>query len=566
MLWIVILDLGIILYFASQIESQSLIFSRASFFRVLKILGLSLPLWLIIFLFFPRFTLDLWGTGAGDHAQQGFTFELKPGQISRLVQTSEIAFRWEWLANPPVEMMALQAPVYFRGLALEKGQGLFWQLDMTSEVQRALFMEEFLDSLEQAERELPFPRKRIWHSMSHGDYLVGLDYPASVKVSVNRGIVYRDRAGNLRLSTSPERPFLYEVMSAGSLKEELSQERRRALVALDDELRERLFSEVEVLKGLKSSVPLSSEAALRLLIRYFKSGGFENTLNPPPVPNEDVIEFLNNTKKGFCEHFAGSLATLLRALGVPARIVMGYLGGRPDPFSNSFIMLTREAHAWVEYYDDNLRAWQRMDPTLWLAPVRVSQGADAALLGFSSSSFWGDGLFDPQLWRRLADQWTLFQGAYLGAPYRWALQYEGQWLRDLVGQGKNKAQAWLILMVVWIGVMLAAVYGLSFVLTLRLERNPWEKIWSKFLKSFKQKLNPFESELSSWQRVKATTHFNSQQVSLGEAFVANYLRARYGGPLEDQGLRRGSARGLKSLKKELRSLRHQLKSAKSQRR
>jgi hypothetical protein len=88
----------------------------------------------------------------------------------------------------------------------------------------------------------------------------------------------------------------------------------------------------------------------------------------------DLEAFLFYRKRGFCEHYAGSYATLARALGIPARVVIGYQGGRYNPVGEFWRISQRDAHAWVEIFHD--KKWQRIDPTEWVAPLRMIIGAD----------------------------------------------------------------------------------------------------------------------------------------------------------------------------------------------
>jgi hypothetical protein len=94
--------------------------------------------------------------------------------------------------------------------------------------------------------------------------------------------------------------------------------------------------------------------------------------------NDAVDDFLFNTRRGYCEHYASAFAFLMRAAGVPARIVAGYLGGELNPYGNYLIVRQSDAHVWVEVWLPR-KGWVRIDPTLAVAPHRVDQGAAAAL-------------------------------------------------------------------------------------------------------------------------------------------------------------------------------------------
>jgi hypothetical protein len=91
-----------------------------------------------------------------------------------------------------------------------------------------------------------------------------------------------------------------------------------------------------------------------------------------------VDQFLFETRRGFCEHYAGSFALLMRAAGVPARVVLGYQGGTLNPLNQVVTVRQSEAHAWVEVWLEQ-QGWLRVDPTAAIAPQRIERNLNAAL-------------------------------------------------------------------------------------------------------------------------------------------------------------------------------------------
>ncbi|NJR72299.1 MAG: DUF3488 domain-containing transglutaminase family protein [Gammaproteobacteria bacterium] len=89
---------------------------------------------------------------------------------------------------------------------------------------------------------------------------------------------------------------------------------------------------------------------------------FIYTFEPPKLGADPVDEFFFGTKQGFCEHYAGSFALIMRAAGVPARVVTGYQGGEVNPITKQLIVRQAEAHAWTEVWLSDL-GWLRVDPT-----------------------------------------------------------------------------------------------------------------------------------------------------------------------------------------------------------
>jgi transglutaminase-like putative cysteine protease len=108
--------------------------------------------------------------------------------------------------------------------------------------------------------------------------------------------------------------------------------------------------------------------ALRALRLFRASFGY--TLETPLPGHDAVDEFLFDTRAGFCEHFASAFVVLMRAAGVPARVVTGYAGGYRNPIGGYWLVRNSDAHAWAEIWLEG-RGWVRIDPTAAVAPERI---------------------------------------------------------------------------------------------------------------------------------------------------------------------------------------------------
>ncbi|MEJ1959437.1 MAG: transglutaminase domain-containing protein [Nitrosomonadales bacterium] len=129
----------------------------------------------------------------------------------------------------------------------------------------------------------------------------------------------------------------------------------------------------------------SDDAVIRTALAYFRQEDFRYTLTPPLLGVNEIDDFLFVTRKGFCEHFASSFVFLMRAAGIPARVVTGYQGGEYNDFGKYYIVRQSDAHAWAEVWLPS-RGWVRIDPTAVIAPTRVEIGMAAALSDFDSAS------------------------------------------------------------------------------------------------------------------------------------------------------------------------------------
>jgi hypothetical protein len=121
-----------------------------------------------------------------------------------------------------------------------------------------------------------------------------------------------------------------------------------------------------------------TESLVRAILQKFRDEEYFYTLEPPRLEADSVDDFLFNTRRGFCEHFASAFTALMRAAGVPARVVAGYQGGQYNPMGDYLIVRQSDAHAWSEVWIDG-RGWVRVDPTAAVAPERIEQGLDAAV-------------------------------------------------------------------------------------------------------------------------------------------------------------------------------------------
>src|SRR5438477_7257512 len=133
---------------------------------------------------------------------------------------------------------------------------------------------------------------------------------------------------------------------------------------------------IEFARDLRARVP-DDMAFITAVLRFYRDETFVYTLAAPLLEREPVDQFLFETRRGFCEHYASSFVVLLRAGGIPARVVTGYQGGEINPNGGYMIVRQSDAHAWAEALIGG--AWRRYDPTAAVAPSRVERGLGAAL-------------------------------------------------------------------------------------------------------------------------------------------------------------------------------------------
>src|SRR5204862_3430287 len=116
---------------------------------------------------------------------------------------------------------------------------------------------------------------------------------------------------------------------------------------------------------------------IRAVLRWFRTEQFVYTLSPTAYDTDPVDGFLFDARRGFCEHYASAFVVLLRAAGIPARVVTGYQGGEMNPRGDYLIVRQSDAHAWSEALIDG--RWRRFDRTAAVTPRRIERGIGAAL-------------------------------------------------------------------------------------------------------------------------------------------------------------------------------------------
>ena len=320
--------------------------------RAAKLIVLAVPLIVLLFLLFPRADIGFRLRLANSRAGSGFSGELAPGSVSSLVNSSEVAFRAEF----PNGHIPRSDNLYWRGAVLREGRGFEWR---SAAVPAAI---------PRSSRKPPTTapvRQVITLEPNNNHWMFALDWPAD---SPPGSIL---AAGNCLWSWQTIRsPKKYEVISFPEIaNKQLSVRERRILLETPPGIG-------PAVRQLAQSWTEGSPAPAQVVRRgleFFGKGGFRYSLSPGQYGERDLEEFLFNRRLGFCEHYAASFATLMRLAGIPARVVVGYLGGEYNELGNFFLVRQSDAHAWCEVWLPE-QGWKRIDPTSVVAPDRISLG------------------------------------------------------------------------------------------------------------------------------------------------------------------------------------------------
>jgi transglutaminase-like putative cysteine protease len=325
-----------------------------------------IPLAALLFILFPRLAGPLWGMPADAAARTGLSERMAPGSIGALSISDEVAFRVDFVGPPP-----LPAQRYWRGPVLSRFDGQEWTLlprmrrgELARSAGRSI---DYTVTLE--------PHGKLW--------LFALEHPTSLPRRPGEAI------GAPSSSRAEIAVLTYDqlLLASAPLTQAVRYEQRSALgdsfpAVGDSERGENLQlprnnpRTIAYARELRARVE-SDRAFVAAVLERFHNEAFVYTLTPTLLGSDPVDEFLFDSRRGFCEHYAGAFVVLLRAAGIPARVVTGYQGGEINPDGGYLIVRQSDAHAWGEALLDGV--WQRFDPTAAVAPSRVERGLGAAL-------------------------------------------------------------------------------------------------------------------------------------------------------------------------------------------
>jgi transglutaminase-like putative cysteine protease len=314
------------------------------------------PIMLILFFLFPRLPGPLWGLPRdARNAVSGLSESMSPGRISRLSLSDAVAFRVKFQGKAPAT-----SQLYWRGPVLWHTDGRQWTGGQPTRSWRAQYVElqgqpvDYTITIE--------PHQKTW--------LFALDVPTTVP----RG-AQMTQDFQLRTPKPVRTRLRYQVRSFPEARlSRVSIEEQTAALALPSGM----HPQARALALDWREVLPDDDAIVARALEYFRRQPFVYTLTPPLLKNDPVDEFLFETRSGFCESYASSFTVLMRAAGIPARIVTGYQGGELNPLGDYLIVRQRDAHAWTEVWLED-RGWVRVDPTGAVSPNRIQLGMDAAI-------------------------------------------------------------------------------------------------------------------------------------------------------------------------------------------
>lgn len=486
----------------------------------------AVPLMVVLFVLFPRVQGPLWGMPADAFSgRPGLSDSMTPGSIASLGESSEIAFRAQFKDRLPA-----QSERYWRGPVLSLFTGRSWRPAPV----------RFAPGSTVADLEAE-PASRLEYTVTleghNQPWLLALDAPAAAPQIEGLSVAVRASLEVVTQSLVRER-LRYDMVShtrfrygrnatPANLRDDLGLPPgyNPRTLQYARALRERVAAETDSATGPGSLEERLSAAVLKL----FRDENFFYTLQPPLLGRDSVDEFLFDTRRGFCEHYAAAYVVLMRAMGVPARVVTGYQGGELNPVDRFLEVRQRDAHAWSEIWSA-AAGWTRVDPTAAVAPSRIEQGVAQALPPASLAERL---ITNNNVLRYARFNWDAITNTW----NQWVLSFNGERQQSLFGDLGFANFDWQKLVTTLI-VLFAAVLGIIGLATLPRRRpaDPVQALYSVFCDRIARLgLARDMNEGPRQYLARIAPRLPAARLAEAEAITALYERLRYAPPAEQRG-------------------------------
>ncbi len=376
---------------------------RRSLNQAATLLALALPVALALFVLFPRLAQPLWGLPDEMlDGRTGLSDSMSPGAISELFLDDSPAFRAEFDDQPPPYHQR-----YWRGPVLWRFDGSTWRTTQFANArgrQSVPITESSLHYRIQLE-----PHERRW--------LLGLDYPARSSMPESTITVDHQLLSRHPVTTLSQ----YEVISTPDFvpDAELTQSERLLATYLPPESNPR----TRALAGEMRARHPEDRDLIEAILQMFHDE-FSYSLSTAPLGRHGADEFLFDLKDGYCEYYASAFAVLMRAVGIPTRVVTGYQGGFWSEAGGYLLVRQSDAHAWNEVWLEGT-GWVRVDPTAAVSPLRISQGS-RSVIERERALFEFDWMFELRnRYDRVQHLWNQWVLGFDAERQRWMLERLG---------------------------------------------------------------------------------------------------------------------------------------------
>ena len=421
------------------------------------------PVMVALFLLFPRIG-PLWGTPQDALGRTGLSGTLRLGGVAEIANDDAIAFRVRFDDG----MVVQPAQLYFRGPVLSRFDGVEWRrrgLTPSSEAQRPAPAVRRLGAGLRYEVTLEPIRLPLLPLLE-----LTPDLPDSAPrldgyaVSLRPDLQWQtDRIVTERVRFAAQAWPRFEYGAT------LDSGERFDALYLPPGYNPRVVAWAAEFRRERGLDRADASTLVNAVLTYIRSSDFSYTLAPGYYGRDAIDEFWLDRRAGFCEHFATGFVVVMRALGVPARVVTGYQGAERSPLDGYYIVRQSHAHAWAEIWQAG-RGWLRVDPTAAVAPDRVANSRNLEPApGLVASAL---RTVSPDLMLQLRDGWEAMNNAW----NQWVLNYSRAQQFDLLkGLGFSSPDWTTLGLIVVVLAVAAAVAGIAWALWDRHRQDPWQR-------------------------------------------------------------------------------------------
>lgn len=489
-----------------SLNANSLILSQRHQLKIAtKILLQAIPLMLVLFVLFPRISGPLWGLPQDAHtATTGMDNKMTLGKISQLIQSDDIAFRVKFDDDRP-------APVnqYWRGPVLWQTDGTTWtELDT-----RALNKQAVINTTGKgyAYTVTMEPHNEKW--------LFALDFPVDLPAELDAIQTYDGKVESIK---PIKQRVQYKLVSHPQFTFNRDNEPylQQALQLPKDQH----SRTIELAQKWQQETTTPQQLVDRAL-RHFNQENFFYTLTPPVLTGDSIDNFLFESRRGFCEHYAASFTVLMRAAGIPARIVTGYQGGEFNPVDDYIVVRQHDAHAWTEVWLAG-QGWTRVDPTAAVSKQRIENGMNTIMpMTMRSPLFFSANQQLTELWQRFRYNWDALNNAWNRAVLAYGPELQKRFLAKL-GMDNPDWQKMILYLIIFFNLTLLVIIA-SFLLNRR-KSDPISQFYQLFCKKLSRLgIDHPASEGPLALATKACKHSPHHQQQI-KAISDLYIDLRYG--------------------------------------
>jgi transglutaminase-like putative cysteine protease len=347
-----------------------------------------------VFYAFPRSSEMQWQSNNAQQARRevGFSSEVTLGEQGDVSESTEEVMQ-VWLTHRDTgRVYELDDLPLFRGVVLSNYENKRW-----SAARVASPLSQLEDRRLPTSKPLVMERFRV---QPVTDEVLFSIYP-SYATDITEPLLRDAKREQIKREQAEGTAFDYELQTAGLTNRRMAKvvpawrtpdddelEKLSALPPVSEEGNDPLAETKALTAELVKDIPEDDHfGRARVLINYLRdSTRFSYSLQPVPRdPTLDPVEdFVNHTRAGHCEYFASALALMLRSIGIPSRLALGFKGGEYD--DDHYNVRQMDAHAWVEAYlpperipaghlsesDSKNGAWMVLDPTTSNSPQAIS--------------------------------------------------------------------------------------------------------------------------------------------------------------------------------------------------